>query len=246
LQGQDPLAVRASRKLKNDEQLITQFSAARLSMEMDHHNLWGEGNHVGLKQLWEYFARYPYLPRLLNSGVLLDAVQQAFQQTTWHENLAYAEGWDEARQRYLNLKAGQLGSVVMDARSVAVRPDAALRQIEADKAALGAQSKPQDKHDGGQITQSGGQISEVKPVELEKKLRRFYGTAELDATRMGRDAGQIAENIVPHLSSLVGAKVTITIDIQAELPDGAPDNVVRTVTENARTLKFKSSGFEEG
>lgn len=30
----------------------------------------------------------------------------------------------------------------------------------------------------------------------------------------------------------------------AELPDGAPDHVVRTVTENCRTLKFGTHGFE--
>jgi len=28
-------------------------------------------------------------------------------------------------------------------------------------------------------------------------------------------------------------------------PVGAPDQVVRTVTENCRTLKFKTYGFEE-
>jgi len=31
----------------------------------------------------------------------------------------------------------------------------------------------------------------------------------------------------------------------AEIPDGTPDRVVRTVTENTRTLKFISHGFEE-
>ena len=41
------------------------------------------------------------------------------------------------------------------------------------------------------------------------------------------------------------AKVNITIEIEAEIPSGAPDNVVRTVTENCRTLKFDNSGFEE-
>jgi hypothetical protein len=29
------------------------------------------------------------------------------------------------------------------------------------------------------------------------------------------------------------------------MPDGAPDNVVRTVTENSRTLRFTSQGFEK-
>jgi hypothetical protein len=36
----------------------------------------------------------------------------------------------------------------------------------------------------------------------------------------------------------------VTLDIAAEIPTGAPDQVVRTITENSRTLKFKSSGFE--
>jgi hypothetical protein len=36
----------------------------------------------------------------------------------------------------------------------------------------------------------------------------------------------------------------VTLDIAAEIPSGAPDHVVRTVTENSRTLKFKNQGFE--
>lgn len=44
---------------------------------------------------------------------------------------------------------------------------------------------------------------------------------------------------------LVGAKVVITLDIQVTLPDGAPAHIVRTVTENARTLGFTQAGFEE-
>jgi hypothetical protein len=34
------------------------------------------------------------------------------------------------------------------------------------------------------------------------------------------------------------------LEIEAELPEGAPDNVVHTVTENAPTLRFKSAAFE--
>ena len=33
--------------------------------------------------------------------------------------------------------------------------------------------------------------------------------------------------------------------VRISLPDGAPENVVRTVTENSRTLKFISQGFEK-
>ena len=37
----------------------------------------------------------------------------------------------------------------------------------------------------------------------------------------------------------------VSLEIEAEMPSGAPENVVRTVTENCRTLKFESQGFEE-
>ena len=55
----------------------------------------------------------------------------------------------------------------------------------------------------------------------------------------------IAEEVVSHLEGLVGSKVKLTLEIEAEIPDGAPEHVVRTVTENARTLGFRIQGFED-
>jgi hypothetical protein len=75
--------------------------------------------------------------------------------------------------------------------------------------------------------------------------KRFHGSVELDPTRVGRDAGRVADEVIAHLAGLVGATVKVTLDIAAEIPSGAPDQVVRTVTENSRTLKFKSQGFEQ-
>jgi hypothetical protein len=66
----------------------------------------------------------------------------------------------------------------------------------------------------------------------------------LDSARVGRDAGRIAEEVIAHLNSLVGAKVTVTIEIEASIPEGVPEQVVRTVTENSKTLKFINHGFE--
>jgi len=36
----------------------------------------------------------------------------------------------------------------------------------------------------------------------------------------------------------------MTLEIEPTLPEGAPDHVVRVVTENGRTLKSSSQGFE--
>ena len=75
--------------------------------------------------------------------------------------------------------------------------------------------------------------------------KRFHGTATLDSKRVGRDAGRIADEVVAHLAGLVGSNVKVTLEIEAEIPTGAPEHVVRTVTENCRTLKFDSQGFEK-
>lgn len=61
---------------------------------------------------------------------------------------------------------------------------------------------------------------------------------------MGRDASRIAEEVIAYLTAFVGADVRVSLEIEADMPSGAPDNVVRTVAENGRTLKFTSQGFE--
>jgi len=78
-----------------------------------------------------------------------------------------------------------------------------------------------------------------------KILRRFYGSVRLDPAKMAKESGEIAQAIAQHLASLVDSDVTVTLEVQANMPGGVPDSVVRTISENARTLKFDSSNFEE-
>jgi hypothetical protein len=42
----------------------------------------------------------------------------------------------------------------------------------------------------------------------------------------------------------MGSIVKVSLEIGAEILSGAPDQVVHTVTENCRALKFTSQGFE--
>ena len=36
----------------------------------------------------------------------------------------------------------------------------------------------------------------------------------------------------------------VTVEIEAQIPDGVAEDTQRVVTENCQTLKFKSYGFE--
>jgi predicted AAA+ superfamily ATPase len=256
LQGQEWLAERASKKLKNDGLLITSMAGAVLRFEIDQVPLW-RGNHVGVKLLVEDFAKYLYLPRVKNAQVILDAIQDGVGRLTWSQDtFAYADYYDAAADRYRGLEAGRRPTVQMTANSVVVKPDIANAQIEKDSApppSPGTGSGSGEGAGAGAGTTGGGGVSpggQSRPPGAEAKpkaptLRRFHGSAKIDATRLSRDVDLIASSVVQHLAGLLGAKVTITVEIEAEIPSGAPDNVVRTVTENCRTLKFETSGFEE-
>src|SRR5207253_5683994 len=75
LKGQDSLAARASKRLKNDELVMVQLGGTRLRHELDRIPLW-RGNHVSVKQLGEDLARYLYLPRVRDIDVLLAAIRE--------------------------------------------------------------------------------------------------------------------------------------------------------------------------
>jgi len=259
LTGTDALAVRASKKLRSDELLLPSFAATRLKMELDKVPLW-RGDHVAVKQLGEDFARYIYLPRLKDSSVLLNAISDGVSLLTWEQDaFAFAEGFDDGASRYQGLRGGQRVTL-HDASSpgLLVKPDAAKKQLAAEippPAVAGAGDGATATGTAGDGSAGTGQGSGVGPgasgngapaPPVQTQPRRFHGSVTLDATRVGRDAGKIAEEVIAHLAGLVGADVTVTLEIQANMPSGTPDNVVRTVTENCRTLKFsEGAGFEK-
>lgn len=244
ISGQDALAVRASKKLRSEELLVTVFAASRLRMDLDKIPLW-RGDHVAIRQLCEDFGRYLYLSRLRDSLVLLNAVRDGISLLTWEkDSFAYAESFDENACRYRGLRCGQDVSLAdSDAPGVLVKPGVARKQLDVESTKPPAGAAHVEPTKGREeVTSPEGKVI-TPPVSVQP--RRFHGTVTLDSTRVGRDASRIADEVIAHLAGLIGAKVIVTLEIEADIPSGASDNVVRTVTENSRTLKFTSQGFEK-
>ena len=245
LTGQDPLAVRASKKLRSEEMLVPVLAGTRLRLELDRVPLW-RGDHVEIRQLADHFARYLYLPRLAGPEVLIRAIQDGLGLLLWtDESFAYADSFDEATSRYRGLRCGREVPLLDPASDgLLVKPEVAIAQQNADPAAAATGTSVGVAETSASTSAGTGTHPEPTPTPPEQKARRFHGAVSLDATRVGRDASQIADEVIAHLAGLVGAKVTVTLEIEAEIPSGTPDHVVRTVTENSRTLKFSSQGFE--
>lgn len=245
LSGTESLASRASKKLKNDELLVAGLAASRLRMELDRIPLW-RGDNVSIKQVIEDFARYLYLPKIKQPSTLVDAIREGLALLTWQkDSFAFADSYDEATGRYRGLRCGQVVEVsASDPFGLLVKPDVANGQYEAESGEAGRSDS-----DTSHINRADG--SEISRVDTAGKSagnglpKRFFGSVTLDSTRVGRDAGRIADEVVSHLSGLVGSTVKVTLEIEAKTPGGIPANVVRTVTENSRTLKFDAQGFED-
>jgi hypothetical protein len=75
--------------------------------------------------------------------------------------------------------------------------------------------------------------------------RRFHGSVALDANRVYSEADKIAREVIQQLCALVDAQVEVTLELRAVVPSGTPEHVVRAVSENCRTLRFGSYGFED-
>ncbi|MFP4384574.1 MAG: DUF499 domain-containing protein [Spirochaetia bacterium] len=241
LQGNEPLAVRAAARLKNDGQLVAQFGGVSLRIEIDKVPLW-RGNHILLKQIQDDFFQYTYLPRLKNAGVLLKAVADGVQLITWkHDSFAYAEAWDADKQRYKGLKAGQVIYPVVNENTVIVKPDIAQKQLDEETKPEGQGQNPETPAgDDGKGVPTGS----TKPDTQVKAYKRFWGTVQLDPLMPNKEIGKLSEEVIQHLSGLVGSEVVLKLDIDISVEEGIPEDIRKIVMENCNTLKI-DHGFEE-
>jgi predicted AAA+ superfamily ATPase len=248
LSAGDGLAARASKRLRSDELLVTTLGSTILRKHLDEVPLW-RGDQVPVKQLVEDFARYLYLPRLAGPEVLLQAIRDGVALLTWQADaFAFAESHDDGAGRYRGLRGGHVVSLSAESAGLLVKPDVARRQTDAEVRTTSPEVAPAGETAIRTVEMTGAASGVATGVAVggvaPPRPRRFHGTVGLDPARVGRDASRIADEVIAHLAGQVGAEVRVTLEIEAEIPAGAPEQVVRTVTENSRTLKFTSQGFE--
>lgn len=250
IEGQGSLAARTTRKLTAEGLLYEQYAPALLRMQLSGPlaPMWADG-HVRAADLWDAFTRYCYLPRIASSRVLYDAVGAGPASTDWaRDAFATADAVDVSTGRYVGLVAGGLGSTAPG--TLLVRPDRALAQIEAERAALQDSDGRSTSdvvgpgHAPERVQQHTGQQGDDRPAE-QAPVVRFYGVATLDPERPTKNFATIHEEIVQPLVSLLGTEVEVTVEVRAKNPGGFPAHVVRTVSENARALHLQSHEFEE-
>lgn len=198
--------------------------------------MWEPG-HTTVRDLWDAFARYPYLPRLRDIHVLMATVKHGPATMDWqNESFATAAGWENGK--YLDLTAGSIPSVVTSTTLV-VKPSAAEQQLK--QAPYVAPSDDVNEGEGGEAATQD--VSAPPKLAGESQPTRFYGRVSLDPSRYARDFGRVQQEILAQLAD-IDTSLQITVEIEATRPHGFKEATIRNVSENAQTLRFDHHEFE--
>lgn len=246
------LAERVAKKLGSAGAYSIQHAARsiRLALDTKVPAAWSAG-HIAVGDLWSLYAQYPYMPRLRSREVLIDAIDN--QPLLWQsESFGLADGYDATTDRYSGLwLPGDAGRAPVTDATLIVKPEPAEAQRAADLVATAARSTPAPEADspataaaaaagaaGGTTTSAPASAPAKKPAAT-----RYVGSAPISAERYSADFAKIATEVLTNLAAS-GAKLTISLSIDAIHPDGYTEQQLRTIRENATTLKFTTNEFE--
>lgn len=234
-------------RLIREGALAQTLGPVNLRRELDGKNLWRGEPHVRIGTLYEDFARYPYLRRLLSPEVLRAGIAAGVGSLlTWEtETFAYAEGFEAESGRYVGLRAGeQLAPEQVDLRDGLLVTSAAARaqldkQAGATYPAADGQTGgprrpgPGDGHAGAPLGDLFGAAPAATPV------RSLFLNVQLDdPTRLQRVASQLANDIIAQLHAAGGSRVNVRVEVSGEFDAGLSPEILSVVTRNAAAHGF--------
>jgi hypothetical protein len=226
-------------KSKTDGIALEKLGRERLWLALEP--IWPDDRpHLLISEVSDWFASYVYMPKLRDSVVLQAAIRDAVAKLD--PTFGYANSFDEAAGCYENLTWAKDPPQIMPPTALLVRAAEALDQRKRE----GEKTTPEEDSPthAGQKDAQGPISPDPQPAP---KPGRFYGSVEIDMVRPVKSFDAILNAVVMELQRTPGAKVKLTLEIEADAPAGFPDTDVSVVRDNARHLKFKpeSTGFED-
>ncbi|WP_409330381.1 Swt1 family HEPN domain-containing protein [Trujillonella humicola] len=245
---------RALSKLHRESELADEVAPAVIRMQLNRMPAAWEAGHVSVAALWDLFAQYPYLTRLTDRRVLEAGIAQTLNEPLgWeHSTFALAAGFDESAGRFVDLRLpGDSVPLAVTGTTLLVQPAAALAQrakdeaertLEADTETPRTDGTPTGQSGTGTGTGTWGTTGQA-PGSTPAPKTRFFGVHQLDPQKYGKDFAVVVDEVLQRLTA-AGAQLEVRLEISATKAEGFSDDVVRTVSENAGTLRFEQAGFE--
>ncbi len=196
-----------------------------------------DADHLPLTTIRDWFVQYVAFERLRDETVLADALSEMLRDA--FGGFAYAEALTEGGA-YWGLSVAKAVTVRFDGDAMLVRGDVAEAQL---RAAQGPPPTP--------ISPSSplAPLPPSAPAELklDRALRRFFGSVDLNPDRPVRDLQPIIDSVISELLRADGVRLTLRLEIEATSSAGFSPEDAAVVRDNAKTLKFRpeATGFSE-
>lgn len=240
-------------KFEKNDIVISHYSmqAIAIALQNSLRSKWNTGR-IGIGELWDFHTRYPYLARLRDKRVLLDAIEGAMGDAGWEGiGFALADGYDEDTGDFIGLRLPieDRPPTVLTDDMLLVNPRLAREQREREKAAAGASAPtvapgPAFESDGGSIPPSDP--ADPTPTRQVVKHARYRGGIDLKpGADLRAQVVMLAEELLQHLQNSEPDTLEIRVEIEAGKATGFPEGVVRTVKENGTQLGLYPNGFED-
>lgn len=249
--GIEQAAVQIVKKLEADQLLTRKLGGNVLKLEVEDVPLW-RGNHVSVAQLLEDYSRYTYLHRLIDDEALYAAVREGVNKLNPEDGFAYADSFNDESKSYEKLRTQALIEVFQKPSGLLVKPDVAQQILDELVATTPVEEggtnpiKPGtgiDNQGFANFWGTGNEGGSTTKTSVGKN--RFFGRITLGQADFREKAGDVSREVAAQLAKVLGSKVEIVVEIRASSDSGFSDDVLRTVSENCRTLKFESFEFEE-
>ena len=211
---------------------------------------WKDGKDVvAAMAFWEDMQRYLYLPRLKDRYTLEQAIVKGAATKDFF-GTAYGQTGD-------NFEGFRLGdaNVQLDDTLLLIEADAAkkyeVKLLAASTPNSGTASGPTPPPTITTGTTGARTLFDPQaattghaPTTASGKAKSFYGSVQVNPSTAKIRLVQLAEEIINHLASDSQADLKITVEINADFPNGASDQIKRAVSENAKSLGFKTWTWE--
>lgn len=228
-----------------NELIITTWSPVHLRNKLRALYWKPEKSAVGAMLFWEDTQRYLYLPRLKNREVLAQAIVKGAASKDF-----FATAYGQTAEGFEGFKFGD-ANVQLDDTLLLIEPEVAKSYevaLAANAAAIATATPTSTVMTPGMPSPLATSVTTPAVSDTsatpQPKPKAFYGSAPVNASTAKMRMVQIAEEIIAVLASDPHATVKASVEISAEYPHGASDQIKRAVSENAGSLNFKTKTWE--
>lgn len=231
----EPVVSRVASRLISEEDVIDRWNPNSL-YELVKELYFDQGKaFIPVKTLWEDMSKYLYCPRLMSLNVLSEAIIAGVKQRF------FGIASSESRGHYESFLFGNAPLFINPGASILLSPAEALRVEQESKPTVSPTPTPAPEP-GPRRPQPGSPTTGND--SHKEQFKRFYATAELDPDASSRERYKsIIEEVVTHLANCSGARVKLTLTIEADADIPFDDHTVRTVKENCSNLNIEGEGF---